>query len=157
MALPSFFPQEDPAPQISNSDITASLCCPICTNLLDRPVELACSSIVCLNCCRKWIQHHLCPSLVCPCCYSTFDSSHIRPPPALLVTLEGLLVDCFKKIVRIKNYKKHLQEQCRSHYTYQMIDLPSKMTISEVLSRPTNLPATPVEKKVAEHLVKKKS
>ena len=36
-----------------------------------------------------------------------------------------------------------------------MIDSPSKMTISEVLSRPTNLPATPVEKKVAEHLVKK--
>ena len=29
------------------------------------------------------------------------------------------------------------------------------MTISEVPSKPTNLPATPVEKKVAEHLVKK--
>lgn len=58
-------------------------------------------------------------------------------------------------MVRVESYKKHLQEQCRTHYTYQVIDSPSKITIGEVLSRPTDLPATPAEKKVAEHLVRK--
>ena len=54
-------------------------------------------------------------------------------------------------MVRLENYKKHIHEQCKSHYTVS--DTPSRVTISDILSRPLNLPATPVKKKVAEHLV----
>ena len=61
--------------------MSQNLCCPICMVLLDRPVELGCGSIICMGCCRRWIQHHQCSSLVCPCCYNNrFDSKHIRPP-----------------------------------------------------------------------------
>ena len=154
----SFFPVEDLLQQSSVSDVSPNLCCPICTVLLDRPVELGCGSIVCLSCCKKWIQHHLCSSLLCPCCYnSTFDSGHIRPPPALVVgLLKELLLPCNKgcgKLVRLESYIKHAQGKCQSHYV--VVDSPSKTTMSDVLSRPSNLPATPAERRVAEHLVRK--
>ena len=36
-----------------------------------------------------------------------------------------------------------------------MINSPSRTSIKDVLSRPTYLPATPAEKKITEHLVRK--
>ena len=56
-------------------------------------------------------------------------------------------------MVRLEMYSKHARGKCRSHY--EVVDSPSRMTMSEVLSRPTNVPATPAEMRVAEHLVKK--
>ena len=47
----------------------------------------------------------------------------------------------------------HAQNKCLSHY--KVSDSPSKVTMSDMLSRRTNLPATPAERKVAGHLVKK--
>lgn len=47
----------------------------------------------------------------------------------------------------------HLKGACQTHY-HQLIDSPSSMTMSEVLSRPFTSPATPAEVRVAEHLVK---
>lgn len=55
-------------------------------------------------------------------------------------------------MVRLENYTKHAQDKCRSH---EVIDSPSRMTMGDVLSRPTNLPATAAERKIAEHLVRK--
>ena len=48
----------------------------------------------------------------------------------------------------------HVQNKCLSHH-YEVTDSPSKVTMSDMLSHPTNLPATPTERKVAGHLVKK--
>ena len=151
----SFF--EDPLQQSSIPDMSPNLCCPICTVLLDRPVKLGYGSIVCLSCCRKWIRHHLCAPLHCPCCYNnTFDSNHIRPPPVVVVGLLKEVVLPYKgcgRMVRLESYQKHVQCKCRSHY--EAIDSPSKLMMSDVLSRLTSLPATPAERKVAEHLVRK--
>ena len=63
------------------------------------------------------------------------------------------MVHCTKncgKMVKLGSYTKHLKDQCRSHY--EVINSPS---IKDILSRPTSLPATPAEKKIAEHLVRK--
>ncbi len=105
----------------------------------------------------SWIQFHHQP-LSCPCCYLQLESEHIRPPPPLVVSpIEGLLVYCVRgcgKIVRVGQYQQHLKGACQNYY-HQLADSPSKVTISEVLSRPSTSPATSSEVKVAEHLVRK--
>ena len=155
----SLLPPEDLEPHFEDSTVSGKLTCIICTCLLDRPVALTCGSIVCLECCRKWIQHHLSSSLTCPCCFdSPFDSAHIQAPPSLLVSLlEGLHIHCMRKcgkVVRVDCYMEHLKGGCKSHYI-QRVDSPSKMTIRDVLSTPKETPATPAEMRVAEHLVRK--
>ena len=100
----------------------------------------------------------MCSSLLCLCCYSdTFDSMHIRPPPAIVVSLlKELVLPCNKgcgKMVRLERYITHADDKCQGHY--ESTDSPSKMTMSEVLLRPSNVPVTPAERKVAGHLVKK--
>jgi hypothetical protein len=131
--------------------------CPICTQLLDCPLELGCGTIICLGCCTSWIQFHH-PPLSCPCCYDSLGSKHIRSPPPLVVTLlEGLLLYCVRgcgKIVRVGQYGEHLKGACHSHY-HQLVDSPSKATLCDVLSRPSTSPATPAEVRVAGHLVRK--
>ena len=57
------------------------------------------------------------------------------------------------KVIRFESYKKHVQNKCLSHY--EVTDSSSKVTMSDLLSRPTNLSATPTERKVAGNLVKK--
>ena len=58
------------------------------------------------------------------------------------------------KIIRVCQYQQHLKGACQTHY-HQLVDSPTKVTISEVLSRSSTSPATPTEARVAEHLIKK--
>lgn len=51
-------------------------------------------------------------------------------------------------------YNRHLQSNCCSH-CHQTLDSPSRMTLKDVLEKPTSSPATVAEKKVAEHLVRR--
>ena len=147
-----FLPPTNQEPRLYQ--ITTELLCLICTQLLDRPLQLVCVTIICLRYCVTWVQFHH-PPLTFPCCYNTLDSAHLRPPPTLL--MEGLLVNCVRgcgKIVKVGQYQQHLAGSCLSHYN-QVMDSPTKTTIKDVLSRPCTSPATPAEVKVAEHLVKK--
>ncbi len=153
-------PQDDPEPSLFGCTMgttTTEPLCPICTQLLDRPIQLVCGTIICLKCCTSWIQFHH-PPLSCPACYVQLDCDHIRPPPPLVLSLvEGVLVYCVRgcgKIVKLGQYQQHLKGACQSHY-HQLANSPSKVTISEVLARPSTSPATPAEVKVAEHLVRK--
>lgn len=159
MSPATFIPKEDPAPQYHDSQgsLAENLCCPICTVILDRPLQLSCGAVVCLNCCCKWVQ--FAPSLSCPCCYGDMlNSSTVQLPSSLLMNLlQDLLVNCKKgcgKVVRLVQYQQHLNANCRSHYD-QLTDSPSKMTIKDVLAKPTTSPATPAEVRVAEHLVRR--
>ena len=119
-------PVEDPAPNLYKSSTTHPLC-PLCTELLDRPLQLGCGAINCLRCCSSWIQFHH-PPLSCPCCYIKLDSEHVGPPPSLVLSLiEGLLVYCVRgcgKIVRVSNYQDHLKGSCRTHF-HQNVNSPS--------------------------------
>ena len=38
------------------SDQTASLQCLLCCGVVNQPVELACSNLVCASCCCNWIK-----------------------------------------------------------------------------------------------------
>ena len=79
---------------------------------------------------------------------------HIRPPPAIVVSLfKELVLQGCGKMVRLERYITHADDKCQGHY--ESTDSPSKMTMREVLLRPSNLPVTPAEGKVAGHLVKK--
>ena len=155
----SLLPTEDKTPQCQRSSVTEKLCCPICTLLLDRPIQLTCGAIVCLQCCQNWVMHRSSDApLSCPCCYThEFCSSQVRPPPGVIVSLvESLLVRCVRecgRLVKLEEYKKHLEANCRRHYQ-QCIHSPSKVTLKEVLEKPTTSPATVAEKRVAEHLVR---
>lgn len=156
MASPSLFPAEDTSPA-TPTPLTEKLCCPICTSIFDRPLELYCGAIVCLECCCKWIQ--ISHSLSCPCCYNhSLNSSTIQLPSPLIASLvESLVVNCGKrcgKLVRVGQYHQHLAGNCKSHY-HQLVDSPSKMTIRDVLAKPTTSPATPMEMRAAEHLVRR--
>ena len=147
-------PQDDPEPILFECATTTT---EPRTQILDRPIQLVCGTIICLRCCVSWIQYHH-PPLSCPCCYFQLDSAHIRPPPPLVLSLvEGVLVQCVRGcgiIVKLGQYQLHLNGACQSHY-HQLANSPSKVTISEVLSKPSTSPATPAEVKVAEHLVRK--
>ena len=76
--------------------------------------------------------------------------SDVRPPPLVESLVQSLLVTCVRgcgKVVRIGQYQQHLQGACQTNY-YQL-------TISEILSRPSTSPVTPVEVEATGHLVKK--
>ena len=143
-------------PSLSNQ-----LSCPVCTAVLDRPVELSCGAIICFHCCSNWVIHCTSAHLPtpCPCCYDhPLDSTTLRPPPQLIISLlSGMLVSCERKCgkkVRADQYEKHLQGRCRSHYQYSAHS-PSKVTLKDVLAKPATQPATPVEMKCAQHLVRR--
>lgn len=160
VASPCLIPDTGNPPEIHDPSLTDQLCCPICTFLLNGPVQLSCGAIICLPCCKSWVNHRPSGSMAtCPCCYDhLFNSSEVHSPPPLIASLmEGLLVHCGRgcgRVVRLASYRKHLDSRCRSHYDMD-IHSPSRMTIKDVLSKPASTPASAVEKKVAEHLVKK--
>ena len=126
--------------------------------VLNQPVELACGSIVCASCCRQWIKYSKPPSIHCPSCYDDeLNSSTIRSPPTLLVTLlSELLLHCIKcgKIVKASEYIKHSDNNCEL-FSQPVMNSPSKVTLHNVLSKPVSTPATPMERRVTEHLVRR--
>ena len=128
--------------QYPTTSLTEQLSCPVCTNILQRPVELSCGVIICSTCCSKWVTVCMAQRLQisCPCCHShLLDRQSIRPPPPLVLSLlAGVLVYCGKgcgKLVRYDSYDKHVAGNCQGHYHHQ-VDSPSKMTLRDVLARP---------------------
>ena len=147
--------------QCPTTSLTEQLSCPVCTSVLQRPVELSCGVIICSTCCSKWVAVCMAQRLQisCPCCYShLLDRQSIRPPPPLVLSLlAGVLVYCGKgcgKLVRHDSYDKHVAGNCQGHYHHQ-VDSPSKMTLQDVLARPVTVPATPAEIRVAGHLMRR--
>ena len=97
-------------------------------------------------------------SLNCPCCNDhTLNSETILPPSQLLMSLlNDLVVSCTKKcgsVVKLANYGYHLSSNCRS--CCEDVNSPSKVTLRDVISKPSTSPATPVELKATCHLVKR--
>ena len=154
----SFLPAEESAPQYEQKPLITQLSCSICCMVLNQPVELACGSIVCASCCRQWIKHTKPPCIPCPSCYDDqLSSSTIRPPPPLLITLlSDLLIHCAKcgKLVKASEYIRHMDNNCEL-FSQPVMNSPSKVTLKDVLSKPVSTPATPMERRVTEHLVRR--
>lgn len=149
----SFLPDEDKVPLYESE--SSHLCCPICCTVLDQPVELACGGIICASCCRQWIQMS---NVSCPSCYDhQLNSVSIRPSPSLVLSLlSDLVLHCNRcgKLVKTNQYTRHLNSNCES-FTQPVLNSPSKVTLKDVLTRPVSTPATPMERKVTEHLVRR--
>ena len=47
---------DDPQPQFIPSSTTKKLTCPVCMDVVHRPVELSCDHIICCTCCCTAIQ-----------------------------------------------------------------------------------------------------
>ena len=54
---------------IIETEFTKELCCPLCLERVQSPIELStCSTIVCSDCLCEWLR--VSESLSCACCYS---------------------------------------------------------------------------------------
>ena len=85
-------------------------------------------------------------SLKCPCCTDhTLSSSTVLPPlPLLMSLLNDLLLSCVRKcgnLVKLKHYEDHLNGNCSSHY--EVMNSPTKVTLRDVLCKPSTTPASP--------------
>ena len=143
-------PNEDPHPQFVPTSLVDKLTCPICLDIVQRPVKLMCDHTVCAHCCCKNIQ--ITCSLQCLCCYRhVLSSGTISPPsPLFLSLLNESVVVCIRKcgnMVKLPDYSNHLDTRCKSHNIN--MNSPSKITLKDVLCQSTTSPATPVELKAA--------
>ena len=156
IAPPSFFPSASSSSQIYSADggspvTLADLECPICLNILDRPLELTtCGSIVCADCCCEWLK--VANTLSCPCCYGdhlrTFST--IRSGPTLVLKLVGgLQTECREcnQVVKVANYHAHNCDTCTQS--------PSEVRVEDVLQRPLSVPLTPIERKLQSSLARR--
>ena len=154
----SFLPAEESVPQYESKLLISQLSCSNCCMVLNQPVELTCGSIVCASCCCQWIKYSKPPSIPCPTCYDDeLNSSTIRPPPPLLTTLlSDLLLHCAKyaMLVEVSEYIRHLDINCEQ-FSQPVMNSPSKVTLKDVLSKPVSTTATPMERRVTEHLVRR--
>ncbi len=142
--------------QFLSSPMLKKLLCPLCLKVAFRPVELSCDHTVCSSCCCQVIQASC--SLKCPLCSDhTLSSQTIHPPSSLFMSLmNDLLVKCIKGCggaVRLQDYSQHCESNCSNFR--ENLNSPSKITLKDVLAKPSSSPATPVEVKAAHSLVKR--
>ena len=154
----SFLPAEESTPQYESKPLITQLSCSICCMVLNQPVELACGSIICASCCCQWIKYSDPQNIPCPSCYDDeLNSFTITPPPPLLLTLlSDLQLHCTKcgKLVKASEYIRHRDNNCEL-FSQPVMNSPSKVTLKDVLSKPLSTPATPMERRVTEHLVRR--
>ena len=140
---------------IYTSDQAATLLCPLCLEVLDQPTELACNNLVCVNCCCKWIKRS--GTVSCPCCYYhslTTSQCVCHLQWSRTYVLGTLKLSCTKshKTTTAAQYRLQKISQCQEHYE---VSSPSRVTAHHILQRPMTAPTLPVEKQVAEHLVRR--
>ena len=152
-----------PHPLICPEDVTPHICqdhqivhlrqlqCPICCDVLQRPIELMeCRSLVCMKCCCEWLRQS--PDTNCSCCYGDHlrDFTTARPASSLILSLLGdLCVVCeqCKGHVKLSTYHQHVHSGCQSSYA-------SPSSVDDVLNRPLSAPLTPVEHRLQTSLAK---
>ena len=132
VAPPSFFSPEDPMPLSSTTGISSTFAVQLVSFWTDQ-LSLAVAQLFAKVAARSG------SSITCAHLCSVPAATIIRPPPALVVTLlKELMVHCTNncgKMVKLESYINHIKYKCCSHY--EVIDLPLRMTMSEVLSRTT--------------------
>ena len=128
------------------------LVCPICKEILFRPVQSQCQHIFCYTCVQEWLSHAG-KQANCPCCLQHLVPSLFSRAPRILMnvisTLPVLCRSC-KESVPLEQLTIH-EQQCN---TYKC-DNESK-TLAAVLTTPNDVLLSKEEERVVTNLVKRK-
>ena len=120
-------------------------------SMLKQPIELQCSNLVCVACCCSWIEHR--GELECPCCYDhQLGKDTVRQPSPVITDLMGQLkIQCnsCKNITTVQQYDHHRKSRCRLYF-----DSP-QLSVHDILEKSPTTPTIPVEKRVAESLIRR--
>ena len=155
MAPAPLFPPLVPDPGTQTNQVL----CTICSNILDRPIELDCGVLVCLLCITRWLTiksgQEAEIMVECPCCYcSLIDHAH-TPSRVTLNLLGEQEVICARgcnRAVKAELYMAHINSRCQACFSHS-IHSPSRTTIGELLTKDRDRPTTHAEKKVARNII----
>ena len=144
-----------PAPgSFSLSDLK----CPVCQNVVDEPVELACKSPICYTCCLGMLRKSDGGVTECPSCHEEHElaiNSFQAISPVVTKLLSNLVIRCevpsCNKPVLLQHLGKHIESGCKE----MVADVASTLTVEQVLEQPLDVPPTSLEKRAAGHLVRK--
>ena len=140
------------------TEFLTDLTCPICLDIVSQPIELStCSSLVCAECCCKWLRQidDLSLPLLCPCCHSDHfkDFSTIRQVGELTMKLLKLLmVTCTLcgQSVKMERHHDHITSNCSP------VSLSSpEGSIEAILTKSGDTPLSSLEEKLQTALVKR--
>ena len=131
--------------------------CKSCDNILDEPIELPCTHLLCRLCCFHLLASHP-HSFPCPHCEHTHELSvaSFRAPAALVDRLlRQLVVRCdrekCKKVVHLCDLKAHLDSKCVLYAT----TIRQSITLDHILQQPVDAPPTQIEMETAGHIIRK--
>ena len=159
-APPSFFSDTVHIPDYNQSINTQHIECAICKGVPQRPLELLCDNIVCLQCCCNSVQSSC--TLTCPCCKSTTlcdeSSNHFqRPSKVTMSVLGNMLVNCSRgcnRSVKVVEFQQHLESACKQHFDHTILS-PSHVTAKDILNKPSQTPTTPMKRRVAATVIRR--
>ena len=152
IAPTSLFPPDTPF-EVIQTDTLSNLMCPVCSMVVDKPIELSlCRTVLCSECLATTIAKNR--SLICPVCnvghLNDFTTAIQEPSPLVMNILRQAKVNCksCKLVVQLGNYIPHLDSQCARH-------METLVTIQDVLQRPLDSPLHPSEQQLQSRLTKR--
>ena len=132
------------APHLLGQELT----CPVCTELVQRPIALTpCSSLLCCECLVKWL--HITQDVQCPCCYSGHTLT-IKQASTLTQNLLGMVETAYRECgasVMLQNYDLHT---CNNTTTPS--SMPNQLTT--ILTRGPDIPLTAIEEQLQSNLAR---
>ena len=128
----------------------SDFCCPVCSCIVNRPVETPCHKLICAGCVAS-----ICTSdSACPSCGDSHQvpkDSFLPAPEMVLKVIGSLLFQCeCTKVVELCNLKTHIESGCRAS-----VCSASQFTVAQMLSRPLTSPPTAEEQRAATNVVKR--
>ena len=151
LAIPSYSIPDASAVYCSTP---SSLLCPLCLSVLEQPVQLPCGALVCATCLCKWLG--VSGGRSCPCCYQhDLDEHNITlPSPVVNDLLRDQRLRCQEcgHTTTAGQFSEHRGSLCQGHFERTS---PSRLSVRDILDRPTTAPSLPVERQMAAHLVRR--
>lgn len=143
----------NPMPNIERFEkISKELVCPVCREVLDRPLQAACEHFFCYSCIEKWLSYNS-NGAGCPVCKQIIKSEELRKPPRLLLNLLSTsYVKCTvcKAFMKLEELAKH-ESTCTSYVKERPTTL-----VTDILKTPTATPLSREEETLTTHLMKRK-
>ena len=143
--------------QLAQGVTVEDITCPICLDILDRPIELVpCQAVICHKCLVSWVE--ISETSQCPCCYSDHlqDTDTITGVTPLLLTLLSVVpvrcreCDC---LVPAPEYDSHRCNDCVIQPCSPNEE--KRLTVQSILKRDIDVPLSTLEEDLLGSLVKR--